>query len=350
MLLQAGESKNSLSSVTTKSVDVNKARKITELAKKVLDGELLTREEGLWLFELDHATTIYELLYWANRIRAHYKSNNIRLCSIVNIKAGGCPEDCKFCAQSAHYKTASPRYGLIDDSVLLETAAQVQAHNVHALGLVAAWPEIKEGAFLDKVCEKFRLLKQASKIDLHASLGMIKSQKVADTLKTAGVKVYNHNLETSQRFFPQICSTHSYADRLQTIKYLRSAGIAICSGGIIGLGETRADRCELAFSLREIGADIVPINILNPIPGTPLGTTTSPEPLEVLHTIACFRFILPNQEITVAGGRGVNLRDLQSWIFMAGASALMVGNYLTTPNRAIEQDLQMLKDLGLNRV
>jgi biotin synthase len=179
-------------------------------------------------------------------------------------------------------------------------------------------------------------------------LGIIKSQKIADRLKEAGLQCYNHNLESSKRFFPQVCTTHSYEDRVQTIYYLRKAGIKICSGGILGLGETRHDRCELAFALKELGAHIVPINILNPIPGTPFANNPPLAPMEILKTIACFRLILPRQEIMIAGGRSLTLRDLQSMIFMAGASALMVGNYLTTLNQPVEKDLQMLRDLGLD--
>ncbi|HZV32998.1 MAG TPA: biotin synthase BioB, partial [Verrucomicrobiae bacterium] len=159
---------------------------------------------------------------------------------------------------------------------------------------------------------------------------------------------YGHNLETSRRFFPNQCTTHTYDDRLATIGFLKNAGIKICSGGIIGMGETRADRCDLAFALREIGANVVPINILNPIPGTPFEKAPPLPPMEILKTIACFRFILPRQEIMIAGGRTMNLRDMQSMVFAAGASALMVGNYLTTLNQPVEKDLQMLKDLGLD--
>jgi biotin synthase len=203
---------------------------------------------------------------------------------------------------------------------------------------------------LDEICRGFEELKGKSHVRLDASLGMIKSQKVADRLKQAGVECYNHNLETSRRFFPQICTTHTYDDRVETIRHLRQAGISICSGGILGMGETREDRCDLAFALREIGAQVVPINILNPIAGTPFDQHQPLPPLEILKSIACFRFILPRQEIKIAGGRTVNLRDVQSLIFMAGASALMVGNYLTTANQPVEKDLQMLKDLGLDPV
>jgi biotin synthase len=171
---------------------------------------------------------------------------------------------------------------------------------------------------------------------------------VADRLKEAGLSCYGHNLESSRRFFPNHCTTHTYEDRLETIRHLRNAGISICSGGIIGMGETLEDRCDLAFALREIGANVVPINILNAIQGTPFENVPPLPVLEILKTIACFRFILPRQEIMIAGGRTVNLRDAQSMIFMAGASALMVGNYLTTLNQPVEKDLQMLKDLGLD--
>jgi biotin synthase len=177
---------------------------------------------------------------------------------------------------------------------------------------------------------------------------MIESQAVADRLKASGCECYNHNLESSRRFFPQVCTSHTYDERIQTIQYLKTAGIGICSGGILGMGETREDRCDLAFSLKEIGANVVPINILNPIAGTPFGHLQPLPPMEVLKSIACFRFILPRQEIKVAGGRAVNLRDLQCLVFLAGASAMMVGNYLTTMNQPVEKDLQMLKDLGLD--
>ena len=201
---------------------------------------------------------------------------------------------------------------------------------------------------LDEICARLEDLKQSGQARPDASLGMIKSQKVADRLKDSGLECYNHNLESSERFFPNVCTTHTYQERVQTIQHLKQAGIKICSGGILGMGETRADRCDLAFSLKELGAHIVPINILNPIEGTPFAKHEPLPPMEILKTIACFRFILPKQEIMIAGGRAVNLRDLQSMIFMAGASALMVGNYLTTLNQPVEKDLQMLKDLGLD--
>jgi biotin synthase len=231
---------------------------------------------------------------------------------------------------------------------VLTAAVEAQAHGVTALGIVAAWRGLDEGPVLDELCERLEELKASGKARPDASLGIIKNPRVAERLKEAGLECYNHNLETSRRFFPQVCTTHSYEERVQTIHHLKKAGVKICSGGILGMGETAEDRCELAFSLRELGVHVVPINILNPIAGTPYANIPPLAPLEILQSIACFRFILPRQEIMVAGGRAVNLRDLQSMIFMAGASAMMVGNYLTTLNQPVEKDLQMLKDLGLD--
>ena len=337
-----------LSTVTASSVDAKNHARIESLGRQVLNAVELSREDALWLFTLEDRADIFDLLAWANRIREHYKGNKIHLCSIVNIKAGGCSENCRFCAQSAVYETNSPRYGLVESAPVLAAAAEAKANGVTAVGVVAAWRGLEAGPVLDEICRCLEQLKASGKARPDASLGMIREQAVADRLRASGLECYNHNLETSRRFFPEVCTTHSYDDRVRTINFLHNAGIKICSGGILGMGETRADRCDLAFALKEIGAHVVPMNFLNPIEGTPFGSRPALSPLEILQCIACFRFILPRQEIKVAGGRTVNLRDLQSLIFMAGASALMVGNYLTTVNQPLEKDLQMIKDLGLD--
>ena len=329
-------------------VDGTVRERVAHLGERVLTGESISREEGQWLFDLEESADIFDLMSWANRIREAFKGNKIHLCSILNAKAGGCSENCSFCAQSSFYQTGSPRYGFVDAEPMQDAADEAHKHGVTALGLVAAWKGLNEGPMLDEVCARITELAQGGKVRPDASLGIIKTQKVADRLKAAGLECYGHNLESSRRFFPNHCTSHTYEDRVETIGYLRKAGLKICSGGIIGLGETREDRCDLAFSLREIGANVVPINILNPIEGTPFAKNEPLPPFEILKTIACFRFILPRQEIMIAGGRTVNLRDLQSMVFMAGASALMVGNYLTTLNQPVEKDLQMLKDLGLD--
>jgi biotin synthase len=337
-----------LSTVNAKPVDAGPTVCIAELGQRVLGGGEITPAEGQCLFNLESREEIFDLLAWANRIREHFKGNKIHLCSIVNVKAGGCSENCRFCAQSASYETNSPRHGLVKREEVLAAAREAKSNGVTALGLVAAWRGLEEGPVLEQICRELEELKQSGQARPDASLGMIKNQKVADRLRQSGLECYNHNLETSRRFFPQVCTTHTYEERVQTIKHLKQAGIKICSGGILGMGETREDRCELAFALKALGVHIVPMNFLNPIAGTPFAQREPLPPLEILKSIACFRFILPKQEITVAGGRTVNLRDLQSLIFMAGASGLMVGNYLTTPNQSVEKDLQMIKDLGLD--
>jgi biotin synthase len=334
--------------MTARTVDAPNHARIAELGARVLGGEAITRPEALWLFDLRTSADIFDLLSWANRIREKFKGNKIHLCSIVNAKAGSCSENCNFCAQSSFYQTGSPKYGFIDPEPVQDAAEEAQKNGVTAVGLVAAWKGLNEGPMLDEVCARVRELKATGKTRPDVSLGIIKSQRVADRLKEAGVECYGHNLESSRRFFPQTCTTHTYDDRLKTIGYLKNAGIKICSGGIIGMGETREDRCDLAFALKEIGANVVPINILNPIKGTPFEDNPPLPVLEILKSIACFRFILPRQEIMVAGGRTLNLREAQSLVFLAGVSALMVGNYLTTLNQPVEKDLQMLKDLGLD--
>jgi biotin synthase len=334
--------------MTKNAVDVSNHSKISEFGQRVLGGGQISRDEALWLLNLESSADILDLLSCANRIREQFKGNKIHLCSIVNAKAGACSENCSFCAQSAFYQTGSPRYGFVDPEPVQQAGEEAKKNGVTAVGLVAAWKGLNEGPMLDEVCDRIREMKADGKTRPDASLGIIKSQKIADRLKEAGLECYGHNLESSRRFFPQTCTTHTFDDRLETIGYLKKAGIKICSGGIIGMGETREDRRDLAFELKAIGANVVPVNILNPIPGTPFAKNDPLPVMEILKTIACFRLILPRQEIMIAGGRTVNLRDAQSMIFMAGASALMVGNYLTTLNQPVEKDLQMLKDLGLD--
>ena len=302
--------------MTVKPVDAKNHDHISEFGQRVLNGGQLAREEALWLFNLESSADILDLLSWANRIREHFKGNKIHLCSIVNAKAGACSENCSFCAQSSFYQTGSPKYGFVDPEPVLEAAEEANKNSVTAVGLVAAWKGLNEGPMLDEVCERISEIKAGGKTRPDASLGIIKKQVVADRLKAAGLECYGHNLESSRRFFPKTCTTHTYDDRLETISYLKKAGIKICSGGIIGMGETREDRCDLAFELRAIGANVVPVNILNPIPGTPFEKNPPLPAMEILKTIACFRFILPRQEIMIAGGRTVNLRDAQSMIFM----------------------------------
>src|ERR1051326_8402570 len=240
-----------LSTMRAETVDATKYERIAQLGSRVIAGGEIAREDARWLFALESSADIFDLLSWANRIRERFKGKKIHLCSIVNIKAGGCSENCRFCAQSAAYQTESPRYGLIDSEPILTAAEEAKANGVTALGLVAAWRGLEEGPILDELCNQFAELKRSGKARPDASLGMIKNQAVADRLKAAGCECYNHNLESSRRFFPHVCTTHTYDERVQTIRHLKHAGIKICSGGILGMGETREDRCDLAFRSEE---------------------------------------------------------------------------------------------------
>ena len=231
-------------------IDVNHSSRIAELGQKVLGGGVLNKEEAMWLFDLESTADIIELMAWSNRVRERFKGNKIHLCSIVNAKAGNCSENCHFCSQSAHYQTGSPKYGFVDPEPVLEAARETAANGVRALGLVAAWKGLEEGPMLEEVCERLKELADDGKVRPDASLGLIPSQKVADRLKEAGLQCYNHNLETSRRYFPEQCTTHTYEERLQTIRYMKNAGVKICSGGIIGMGETREDRLDLGADRR----------------------------------------------------------------------------------------------------
>ena len=286
----------------------------------------------------------------ADRIREKFRGKKIHLCAISNIKSGRCSEDCGFCSQSAHVKTGIPEYDLLPETKIIEEVERAKEEGAKALGLVAAWKGLKEGKILDQICERIKLIVAKNGPRADASLGIISESKVAHRLRQAGLHCYNHNLETAPSYFNNICKTHSFEERLQTLKYCRQAGLKICSGGIIGMGESLKQRVELAFVLKDLNPDMLPLNFFNPIEGTQLveeGTYQNLDPLECLKTIAMFRFVLPKSNIMVAGGREVNLKEEQSKMFTAGASATMVGNYLTTSGRNAKDDLKMIRDLGL---
>ncbi len=318
------------------------------VSRRVLDGGDIALDEAARLIEIEDSADTGDLLARANRVREKFKRNKVHLCSIINAKAGACSEDCKFCAQSAAHDTEVPRYSLVDPEAVLKAAAEARANRAQALSIVTAWRGLKEGPILDEVCAGIEQIARSGTVRADASMGIISSQRVADRLKASGLVCYNHNLETAREHFPNICTTHTYDERVQTIRYLKNAGIRVCCGGIFGMGETRRQRVEMAFALKALDVDIVPMNFLNPIQGTPFEHMTPLRPMEILKTIAVYRLILPRKEIMVAGGREVNLRDLQPLMFLAGASATMIGNYLTTTGQDPKKDLQMIRDLGLD--
>lgn len=323
-------------------------RQIKGLAEHIIDGGLLTEEEALALARTD-TKDLPSLFAEANRIKEHFVGNQVHLCSIINAKSGRCGENCAFCAQSVHHVTDAPVFSLVSEEAITTAARDAEQKGSGCFGIVTSGTSIGPGEELERICAVLRSIRNENSIEPSCSLGII-DLETAVRLKSAGAVTYHHNLETARSFFPSICTTHDYEDDIQTIRNARFAGMKVCCGGIFGMGETMAQRVELALTLRELEVDSVPINFLNPIPGTRLADADYLTPLECLHIIALYRLILPTKRISVCGGREKNLRDLQSWMFFAGANGTMIGNYLTTTGRDEQQDLQMLKDLGLTIV
>ncbi len=310
----------------------------------------LGRDEALALTRLPRER-LPELFAVANRVRERVFSNKIHLCAIGNAKSGGCSEDCTFCAQSAHYETPVVQfpgeYPLLDAEEILGRALRAEAQGAHGFCVVAAWRGLTDGSpALKRSVEVVRELRRRTGLEICLSLGIV-DRGSAKALAGAGATRYNHNLETSRRLFPSVCTSHTFDERVESIRFLKESGMEVCSGGIFGLGETPEDRIDMALDLARLDVDEVPINFLDPRPGTPLSTRTILEPLEALRTIALYRLLLPRQTLIVAGGRERVLRDLQPMMFMAGANGTILGDYLTTRGRSTEEDLRMLRDLGL---
>jgi biotin synthase len=320
--------------------------RIADLAGKVLAGELLNRQEASALIDVA-GDDLYDLFYWANRIRIRFVGRDITFCAIVAAKAGGCSEDCKFCAQSAHFDGPAREQARLTDEQILHSAAHAGAVGADSFGIVNSGRAPTRRELEDWLKPVMMKIARAGKTRACATLGAL-TPETARFLYDCGIRRVNHNLETSQRFYPQIVTTHPYAERINTLKTAKAAGLSLCSGGIFGMGEAWDDRLDMLFALREIGVDVVPINFLNAIGGTPLEGQPKLPPMECLKIISIARFLLPDKELKVAGGREVCLRDMQSWIFFAGASSTMIGNYLTTYGRSPEMDHQMVRDLGLS--
>lgn len=282
----------------------------------------------------------------ANRIRSFFRGRKVDLCAITNAKSGLCPEDCSFCSQSDHYNTDTPTYPLLSVEELVSQAREALKWKAHRFCIVVSGRRV-EREELECICKAISLIKHNFPVlKRDASLGEL-SEDMACQLKEAGLERYNHNLESTEDFFSKICTTHTWQDRLETVKTLKKIGIEVCCGGIFGLGETAQQRIEFAFKLKELDVNCIPLNFLNPIPGTPFGSNPAIPPLEILKTVAILRYILPTKQIRICGGRQRNLRSLQPMVFLAGADSMIIGNYLTTRGSPPEEDLQMIADLEL---
>ena len=303
----------------------------------------LSREQILSLANADFDTLICE----ANRIRKKYHGNRIHLCSIVNARSGLCSEDCAFCAQSSHHNTDVKTHKMISTEKLSEVVAEAEKFPIDHFGIVTSGKNAAENDERELLMEGIKSLSDSARPELCVSIGGI-DEDMLEKLYKAGVRRIHHNLETSKNFYPKICSTHSYDERLENIKRALRAGFDVCCGGLFGIGESWEDRVDLAIEIRDLGIQSIPLNFLNPCPGTPLENMEPLAPKDILRVIAIFRLTIPTAQIKVAGGREKNLGDLQSWIFNAGATSMMIGNYLTVKGRNIEDDFKMIRDLELD--
>lgn len=281
----------------------------------------------------------------AHRVRVARMGPAVEIESIISARTGGCPEDCTFCSQSARHRSGVGRHPMLDTSRLVRLARRARESGSTEFCIVVA-VRGPDRRLLEQVCEAARAVRAEVGIQVDASLGLLKDGQ-AEQLAAAGIHRYNHNLEAGPRFFPRICTTHTFEDRQETCRRVTSAGLELCSGGIFGMGETWDDRLDLAFSLRDLGAREIPCNFLDPRPGTPLGGREPLQPLEALRCTAMMRLVNPDAVVRYAGGRELVLRDLQAYAMVAGANGLIVGDYLTTLGRSAELDLAMIADLGM---
>jgi len=318
---------------------------LVNLTEKVLEDECfrISYAEACLLAALREDETI-DLIMCANKVRQQFKQNKVVNCSITNAKSGCCTEDCAFCAQSAHHETNIPAHALLSEERLVGDAVSLYENGATEFSMVTSGYMLTD-AEMATIGRAASQIRKQTDLMICSSLGVLTEAR-AKQLKASGVSAYHHNLETARSFFDQVCTTHPYEDDVETVKIAKAAGLKVCCGGILGLGESWEQRVELAITLRDLDVDSIPLNFLNPIPGTRMADRPLLSPMEALKCIALFRLINPRKDITICGGREVTLRDLQSWIFAAGANGMLVGNYLTTQGRDIKADMDMIKDLG----
>ncbi len=317
---------------------------ITELKDRIIDGGEVTYEEALALIEIEDPERLETLRKSAHEITLALHSNKAGLCSLINAKSYLCGEDCGFCAQSVRFETSTARYELLEPEIIIGAAKKAEKHGTQNFCIVTSGGALNDDEF-ERIVDVVKRLKQETKLGIDGSLGFMTSER-AERLKAAGLRRLNSNLQSSREFYPSIVSTHSYDTRIKTNELIRESGIELCSGGILGMGESREDRVKMAFELKRFSPECLPINVLNPRPGTPLENAPKLENSEILKTIAVYRFILPRSNIKLAGGREVSLGQEQDKALQGGANGLIVGGYLTTAANPIKDDLEMLRRTG----
>lgn len=317
---------------------------IEKLKNKAISKKAVSAGEALELF-IEGSDKFLRVMAASSEIREHFKGKEIILCGITNAKSGKCSEDCRFCAQSSFYPADIRTYPLKTAAEMITEADEAARSGAEFFGIVTSGKCLKSNKEWTEIFKAVRAIKKSG-IAPCASLGIIDAQK-AEELKAAGLFRYHHNLETSRSFFKNICTTREYEENVETIRAAKNAGLSVCAGALFGMGEGITQRIELAATLRELDVDSVPLNILIPIKGTPLSHILPLSPLEILMTIAVFRFMLPDKDIKLCGGKEKNLRQLLPLGILAGANSLMTGNYLTTTGRDGKLDHEMIADLGL---
>lgn len=316
---------------------------LDELKEKVMAGGEITREEALSLME----APLEELCLAADEIRTHFCGNGFDICTIINGKSGRCSENCKFCAQSAYYHTEAESYPLLDEEEIVRQAKYNADRGVLRYSIVTSGRALKDSE-VDQMCAAIRAVKREADIEVCVSFGLLDTEQYCKVRQAGASRVHN-NLETSRRNFPNVCTTHTFDDKVAAIKAARAAGLSVCSGGIMGLGETKEDRVDMAFSLRKFGVKSVPLNMLNPIPGTPYEKNERLTPEDMRRIAAVYRFILPDAAIRLAGGRGL-MADKGEGCFRSGANAVISGDMLTTSGYTIESDMELIERLGYKAV
>ena len=323
-------------------------RTVDDAVRRVLDGERLDRRDGLALI----AQPVDALAAGADQVRSQLGDDTVDACSIVNAKAGNCAEDCGFCAQSVHFDTGIDNYGFLGPEKILEAAKRAERDGAQRFGIVLAEKGVSKEQRpeeWEEVLEAIRLVRDETEVEVDASLGIL-TEEEASILADEGLNHYNHNIETSPRYFPEIVNTHSFEDRVQTLEVTKDAGMDLCAGVILGMGESPTDRVDAAMALQDIGISSLPVNILNPVAGTPLAEEGLPDITteEVIRTIAVYRLLHPEARVRLTGGREVNLdTDGQVAALEAGADGILTGDYLTTEGQSPADDLEIVEAAGL---
>lgn len=317
--------------------------RLAELKEKGKRGESVTREEADWLAEFPDLDLLCDA---ANEICRKWQGSDVDSCSIVNARSGLCSEDCKWCAQASRHSTGCATYNFLELEEVMAAATANDQAGIKKLSLVTSGRFVTKKD-LKKFCDIYRKLTEATDLHLCASMGLLDEEEM-QMLKDAGVDRYHCNMETSSKVFPTLCSTHSHEDKRRTIEAARKSGLSVCSGGIIGMGESLSDRIDFAFELAELGVDSVPINILNPIPGTPLQDTPLISEEDIIRSVAIFRFILPTKSLRFAGGRMRLSHESMLRIITGGMNGVLMGDMLTTVSNTIADDRKLFAEAGLN--